>query len=245
MEFLKVMALALLPAIGNFGGGLLAEYLRTTRRTLSLALHAAAGIVIAVVAIELMPEALGGAPPWTVVLAFLLGGAFSVVLERGVDALKDRLGGGETGTGAWMIYAAVSVDLFSDGLMIGVGSAVSFSLAVILAIGQVTADIPEGFATIANFKDKGVPRAKRILLSASFVVPALLGAALGYWLLRGASEIWQLSALAFVAGLLLVAAIEDMITEAHEAAADSRWSAMSLVGGFALFTLIASYFEAG
>ena len=64
MEFLKVMALALLPAIGNFGGGLLAEYLRTTRRTLSLALHAAAGIVIAVVAIELMPEALGGAPPW-------------------------------------------------------------------------------------------------------------------------------------------------------------------------------------
>lgn len=244
MEYLSVLALAIMPALGNFSGGLLAEYVRTTRRTLSLALHAAAGIIVAVVAIELMPEALGGAPPWTVVLAFLLGGVFSVVLERGVDALNDRFGGGEASTGAWMVYAAVAVDLFSDGLMIGVGSAVSFSLALILAIGQVTADIPEGFATIANFKDKGVPRSRRILLSASFAIPVLLGATLGYWLLRDADQIWQLSALAFVAGLLLVAAMEDMIVEAHEAAADTRWSALSLVGGFALFTLIASYFEA-
>ena len=243
MEFLSVLALALMPAVGNFGGGLVAEFVRTSRRTLSLALHLAAGIVLAVVAIELMPEALGGAAAWLVVSALLLGGLFSLVLEAAVDAVVDRYGSG-SGSGAWMIYAAVSVDLFSDGLMLGVGSAVSFSLAIILAIGQVAADIPEGFATIANFKDKGLPRGKRLLLSASFALPCLFGAAVGYWLLRGAGESMQLAALAFVAGLLLVAAIEDMITEAHEAFADTRWSAMALVGGFGLFTLVASYFEA-
>jgi ZIP family zinc transporter len=241
MEYLSVLGLALLPALGNFSGGLLAELLTASRRTLSLALHLAAGVVLGVIAIELMPEALGGAPAWLAVAAFLAGGGFSVLLERMIDAVRDWLGG-QAGTGAWMVYAAVAVDLFSDGLMIGAGSVVSFGLALLLAVGQVTADVPEGFAAIANFKDKGVSRGRRLLLSASFVLPSLLGASLGYWLLRGAPPAVQQAALAFTAGLLLVAAIEDMITEAHEAAADSRWSALSLVGGFALFTLVSAYF---
>ena len=142
-----------------------------------------------------------------------------------------------------MSYAVVAVGLFSDGLMIGVGSVVSFSLALILAIGQVTADIPEGFATIANFKDKGLPRGRRLLLSASFLIPCLLGASVGYWLLRGGSETLKLAGLAFTAGILVLAAVEEMLREAHEAADDTRLSATFFVGGFALFTLVASYFE--
>jgi len=240
MDYLSVLGLALLPALGNFSGGVLAEVLTASRRTLSLALHLAAGVVLGVISIELMPEALGGAPAWLAVGAFLAGGAFSVLLERMIDAVRDRVGG-EAGPGAWMVYAAVAVDLFSDGLMIGVGSAVSVGLGLLLAIGQVTADVPEGFAAIANFKGKGVSRRRRLLLSASFVLPSLLGATLGYWLLRDAASAVQQAGLAFAAGLLLVAAVEDMITEAHEAAADTRWSALSLVGGFALFTLVSAY----
>ncbi|NDW07858.1 hypothetical protein [Jiella pacifica] len=69
---------------------------------------------------------------------------------------------------------AVAIDLFSDRLMIGVGSVVSFGLAFILDLGQIMADVPEGFATITNFKeDKGASR--RIPQSASFVAPCLMG----------------------------------------------------------------------
>ncbi|WP_344806027.1 hypothetical protein [Allohahella marinimesophila] len=53
-----VLGLALLPAFGNFAGGLLAEFTSTPKNRLNNALHAASGIVIAVVAIEIMPEAL-------------------------------------------------------------------------------------------------------------------------------------------------------------------------------------------
>lgn len=239
-DYLQVLALAMLPALGNFGGGLLAEWLRTSRVVLNWALHAAAGIVVAVVAVELMPEALRGAPPWLVVLAFVLGGALSIVIKSAVGAWQARSPNGGS-TGPWIIYIAVCVDLFSDGLMIGAGSVVSFSLALVLALGQVTADIPEGFATIATFKDRQVPRARRLLLAASFTVPILLGASLGYWLLREQSEAMKLAALSLTAGLLLVAAVEDMVREAHEAVEDTRRSVASSIGGFALFTLVASY----
>ena len=245
-NYLMVLALAVLPALGNFGGGLLAEFVRTSGKALNKALHAASGIVIAVVAVELMPEALGGdVSGWGVALAFSLGGVFYLLVEWVIDRIQSKRGKGSAGADMWMIYVAVCLDLFSDGLMIGTGSAVSFGLALVLALGQVLADIPEGFATVANFKDKGVPRSKRFLLSTSFAVPVLLAASLGYWLLRGQGEALKLAGLVFTAGLLTVAAVEEMMTEAHESADDTRLSVLSFVGGFALFTLVSSYFESG
>lgn len=242
LPYSQVLLLALLPAAGNFLGGLLAEWLPISRSALNVALHAAAGIVIAVVAIELMPEALEGAPPWLIVLAFTLGGALSIAIKSAVGAWQCRTGGSGS-AGPWVIYIAVCVDLFSDGLMIGAASVVSFPLALVLSLGQVTADVPEGFATIATFKDRDFARLRRLLLAASFVVPILVGATLGYFVLRNQDEAIQLAALALTAGLLVVAAVEDMVREAHETADDTRASTAAFVGGFALFACVASYFQ--
>ena len=107
------------------------------------------------------------------------------------------------------------------------------------------ADIPEGFSVIANFRDKGVSRRRRLLLSASFAIPVVGAAALAYLFLRGQSEAVQMSALVFVAGLYILAAVEDMLEEAHESAVDSRWSALSFLGGFALFLLVSAGFGGG
>jgi len=48
-EFLKDLLFAAIPAVGNFGGGALAELFDASRRTLSFALHGAAGVVLAMV----------------------------------------------------------------------------------------------------------------------------------------------------------------------------------------------------
>ncbi|WP_417777719.1 hypothetical protein [Stutzerimonas xanthomarina] len=139
-----------------------------------------------------------------------------------------------------MIFVAVSMDLFSDGLMIGTGSSVSTALALTLALGQVMADVPEGYATIANMKDKGIPRRRRLLLSASFALPVLFAAALSYYLLRDQADIWEMGMLALTAGLLTVAAVEDTLSEAHESAQDHRSSVLAFAGGFVLFTLVSA-----
>lgn len=239
-EFAQILVLALLPAIGNFAGGVLAELLPTSSRVLNWALHGAAGIVLAVVGVELLPTGLEGAPAWMIVLALAAGAGLFLLIKTAVGAWQARRGT-SADAGPWVIYIAVAVDLFSDGLMIGAGSTVSFSLALVLALGQVTADLPEGFATVAIFKERGVPRARRLLLAASFVVPILLGAMLSYWALRDLDRQYQLAALALTAGLLLTAAVEDIVGEAHEAREDTPWSAGFLIAGFGLFTLLAEY----
>ncbi|MEJ7931460.1 peptidoglycan-binding protein [Ramlibacter sp. AN1015] len=240
-----VLGLALLPAIGNFGGGMLAEFFPTNNRIVSIALHGAAGIVIAVVSTELMPEALEQLSPWLVAAAFGAGGVSYVAISGAVDRLQAsaKPKGGASSSGMWMIYIAVSMDLASDGLMIGSGSAVSASMALVLAMGQVLADIPEGYATIANMKENEVPRSRRILLSASFVIPVVGMAMVSYFLLRDVADAWKMGALAFVAGLLSLAAVEDMISEAHESGEDTKWSMLAFTSGFVLFVLVSAGLE--
>jgi ZIP family zinc transporter len=240
-HFAVALGLALLPALGNFGGGLLAEAVDVSRRVLSYALHVAAGIVLAVIGLELLPKALAGDTPWIPVLAFVAGGAFFIALDAGIGTISARLGHGSEAAGPWVIYAGVALDLFSDGIMIGTGAVISSGLALLLALGQVSADVPEGFAVVANFKEQGVPRAQRLLISAAFAVPILLGATIGYWAVRGQPPIVKFSLLAFTAGVLLTVVIEEIVPEAHEGK-ESRWAALALVSGFALFALVSAYF---
>jgi ZIP family zinc transporter len=241
-SYWMVFGLALLPALGNFSGGLLAEFFDTNKRRLNKALHAAAGIIIAIVSTELMPEALEKMSAWRVAVAFGLGGIAYVLIGTVVDKLQgaSKNKGGNNASAMWMIYVAVSIDLMSDGLMIGTGSAVSWTMALALASGQVLADIPEGYATIANMKEKGVPRVRRILLSAFFAIPVVGMASIAYFFLKGQSALWQMSALAFVAGLLSLAAVEDMLSEAHESAEDTKNSLLLFTGGFVLFVLVSA-----
>lgn len=241
-----VLLLSLLPGAGNFVGGLVAEAGPGSPRVLNLALHAAAGIVIAIVAVELMPEAVEVLSGWWLALAFAAGGVAYIAIETALERLvmTDAGDGGDGRTGMWMIYVAVAVDLASDGLMLGTGSAVSLSLGIVLALGQVLADLPEGYAVIANFREKGVPRGRRILLSASFILFSVGMAVLAFLLLRDAPETWKMGALTFAAGLLTVSAVEEMLGEAHEARADNRASVLAFVGGFALFVLTSTGIEA-
>lgn len=236
-EIWQVLLLSLLPGAGNFAGGVIAEVWKPSPRLLNWALHAASGIVLAIVAVELMPNALDVLAGWWVAAAFAAGGLVYIALQAGVERLQSRQDG-EGRTGMWMIYIAVAIDLASDGLILGAGSAVSMSLALVLAAGQILADVPEGYASIATFRSNGVPRGKRLWLSASFVTFSATGAMVAYFGLRHAAEPLQMAALVFVAGLLTLAAVEDILKEAHESQEDSKRSMLAFLLGFVLFTLV-------
>ncbi|WP_116049753.1 ZIP family metal transporter [Amycolatopsis palatopharyngis] len=241
MSFWMVLLLAAIPAAANFAGGLVAEVRPVSSRTLSFALHAAAGIVIAVVGLEVMPRALSTTPAWVPMLAFIAGAGLFLGLDALSGYIKTRVGGDNSGSGSpWAIYGGVSLDLLSDGILIGTGSVVNPSLGVLLAVGQAPADAPEGFAAAAALRRAGLPRSKRLLAGAGFAIPILTGAAVGYLALRGAPDIVTLSVLAFTGGALLSVVIEEMVPQAHDSN-ESRWDSLFLVSGFALFAAVSHY----
>ena len=240
LGYLVALGLAVMPALGNTLGGLATEFLEVTPRALSLALHLAAGIVLGVVAIELLPRAMAVDPSWLAIAAFAAGGIAIAAVERGLDAVAARSGSPGAGAGPWLIFVGVSVDLLADGILIGTGTTLSVGLALLLAIAQTPADVPEGFATMATFKDQGLPRRRRLLLLASFWVPIMLAVTLAYWGLREAPEAPKLLLLAFAGGVLMTVAVEEMLPQAHQRD-EARAATLVLIAGFALFALLSIY----
>lgn len=239
-SFLLVLAFAALPAAGNVLGALASEITEVSERTLSLALHLAAGVVLAVVGLELLPEAMTSSTPWIPITAFAAGGLLFISIEKAIGIVKHRFVDADGSAGPLAIYAGVSLDLFSDGVMIGTATLIDPSLGLLLALGQVPADIPEGFAALASLRRAGVPRSTRLKMGAAFAAPVIVGAALGYFALRNAPDVLTLSVLAITGGVLISVVIEEIAHEAHEGET-SRFGPFALTAGFALFALLSAY----
>ncbi|ODR93397.1 hypothetical protein AUC71_05300 [Methyloceanibacter marginalis] len=233
-DFVFVLTLALLPVGGNLVGTLLAESVRTPRWIVGAALHAAAGIAIAVVSIDLMPRILPSTPTWVLISAFLAGAAVALSLALLVRRVR--------GARAWMVSVAIAADLSSDGLMTGVGAAVASGLGLLIAVSQSVANIPGGFAAAVSLQQNGVSKRKRLTVAAMLAIPAVVSCGLGYWLLRDASTITQNAALAAIIGILLVTTVEDVIPEGDASPRLPRWvSTVALAGGFVGLALLSTY----
>lgn len=237
--FAILLACALLPAGGNFLGSVLAESVRTPKWIVGAALHAAAGIAIAVVSIDLMPRILPTTPTWVMATTFLLGAAIALGM-----ALLARKIGGAGGGRAWMVCVAVAADLTSDGLMAGVGAAVSGGLGLLIAISQSVANIPGGFAATASLEQDGVSKSRRLWVAGLLAIPVIISCGLSFWLLRDASPAAQNAALMVVAGLLLVATIEDVVPEGDASPRLPRWvSTAAFAAGFVGLAMLSTYFR--
>lgn len=239
--YLSVLALALLPVLGNLLGTAAAELSRTPKWVIGAALHAAAGVAVALVSVDLMPRILQTTETPLFLAMFMLGAVLAYLLAQAACWVSRRVEGGSAG--AWVVYMATAADLLSDGLMTGASAAVSPELGLLLALSQVVANVPAGFASLSNFRAQGVPRRTRLLAAASFILPVFIGVTIGFTMLRGAGETAQDAALGVIVGILLVTTIEDLVPEADKPGTGRATSTTAFVGGFAFFAVLATYFE--
>ena len=238
--FLAAAALSLIPAVGTALGGYLATRITISERLLSLALHGAAGALLGVVSVEVMPLALDSPQTWVVIVAFAVGGIAFLGVDQLVDAIEPLVGGSERNSAMWAIYLGVAFDLVTDGLMIGAGVSVSFNLGLLLAISALATDLPTGFALIATFKRRHAFAGRRLILVSLLGLVIVVGAVVGYAVLSQAPRLDQLIVLGIAAGITLVVVIEEMVPQAHRDG-EGRLATVLLVGGFSSLALLSAY----
>lgn len=239
-----MLAFAALPILGTLAGAYLAERVALNHRVLSLALHAAMGVVFAVIAVELLPRTLATAPAWVVLVGFAVGGSAFLLFDRATDFVRARMRGTRARSEAGPIFAATALDLASDGVMIGAAATLDPALSLLLAAGQVPADLPEGFALNATFRRQGLSARSRALGFAGLGAALLAGAVAGYFLLRGRDEALVAGVLAFTAGALAILVVEELSPRAHAGhdEPEPRTAGLVFLGGFTLFFLLSILF---
>lgn len=237
-DFGIVLAIAALTAFLTYLGAPAAERFDVPHRVVSAALQFAAGIVAALVALSLMPPAVRGGEPMGIALAFFLGGAVFVIFEY-VSAQRLAKGDGaeDADTPSLGLYVGILVDMFIDGVVIGIGATLTLMTGLLLALGMAMSTMPLAFVTTATAKRQGVAPARRRQLALLFIVCIVAGALLGYGLLQHQTLALRLLLVAFASGFLVTTVTQSMIPEANKEGEPS-FAGILFVGGMSLYALM-------
>ncbi len=216
-DFLLVLGVALLAAFLTYLGAPIAERFDVPQRVVSAALQFAAGIITALVALSLMPPAVRDGSSLIVALMFFIGGAIYVTFEY-YSAQKMAARALESGSNVTSLglYVGILVDLIIDGVVIGIGATLTVMTGLILALGMAISTLPLAFVTTSTAKRQGVSPEKRRLLSIAYFLCVLVGAMVGFLLLRNVSLDLRLALIALASGFLITTVTQSMIPEANK-----------------------------
>lgn len=226
----------LIPALVALIGGILASVWSPNHQTRSLIQHFAAGVVLAALAVELLPEIGREHAPGPVIAgAFALGSLFMYGLKLWTlhlehQAANARPHRNETAGIGMGLLLATFIDVATDGFIIGAGFAAGGETGTILALGLSVELLFLGLAlaseAVAGWRIIGISGA----LGATVLIFSLLGS----YLLAGASKALIGGALAFSAAALLYLVTEELLIEAHEVE-EKPIATLVLFGGFLAF----------
>jgi ZIP family zinc transporter len=224
----RELLLMAVPAAVALLGGVLAALWHPTHRARSLIQHFAAGVVLAALAVELLPEIEREHAPGLVLAgAFAAGALFMFGLKLATERMESRPGrrtGVDTG-----LMLAVFIDVAIDGFIIGAGFAAGGETGPVLALGLSVELLFLGLALSSD-----APGGWRIVaLSGALGATVLASAMGGKLLLAGASKAAIGGALAFAAAALLYLVTEELLMEAHEGEEpETPWATLVLFAGF-------------
>ncbi len=216
MTLLEITLLGLLAGtMGTALGGILGLFLsRISPLQISSLLGLAAGVMIAVVAFELLPEAFeDGGLGWGLA-GLLLGIGLMAAIDlvfphHHVFGKEDRSPFLKTGA---IMGLGIAMHNFPEGLAIGVGGMQEAYLGIALAAAIFLHNIPEGLALSLPL-NVGKVQAHRILLTTILVgVPMGLGAFMGGFI-GTISPMLNSMALGFAAGAMLFITFDELIPQ--------------------------------
>lgn len=154
--FQQIITYAMLPTLALMGGGLLALFIRFGVQARSAILHFAAGVVFSVVAVEILPDVVLLHSPALTTVGFALGIGL-MLLIRYLTATPENPERGDVVTATRLpttFLLAIGIDLFVDGLLLGIGFTAGAKEGVLLAVALAVEVLSLGLATATSLQKR-------------------------------------------------------------------------------------------
>jgi ZIP family zinc transporter len=234
-----ILAYTLIPVIATLIGGTIAVYRSPGDRTRIAVQHFAAGGVFAAVGLELLPELTHNLNLLSLVTGFTLGVVLMLVVRWLTGKLEreeaDGSGGRAGGSGG--LVAASAVDVFIDGLLMGVSFDVGLKEGIIITIALTIELLFLAISVVSSLgkevKEKGTMIAVVVMLA----LLVLIGASLGGFFLEGLSGYSLEIVIAFATAALLYLVTEELLVEAHKGPDNAFATTMFFVGFLIIMVL--------
>lgn len=213
---------------------------------------AAAGMMISASVFSLAQEGIAlksqrATAPYEVILGLLLGAVFFWYVDRLYkNGQFDTAKFGKAGRRGLLIFIAMLIHSFPEGVAIGVGFATGdFNFGLLIALAISVHNIPEGIAISLPLRAEGESFLKCALLSVLSSVPqplAAVPAALAVWLFAPLLAV----GLGFAGGAMIYLVVLELIPEALEEGGRSltAWGVMVGLSGMLLITSLLGLIKA-
>ena len=234
-EFVQILPYVL----GATGAGILAGLLpliwAPNVHARSAIQHFAAGVVVAAVASDLIPEVEKIGRPAGILAGFAAGGVFMIGLKWLVVNFEQKhKGKHKLPIG---IAAAAAVDTLVDGALISAGFSTGQQLGSLLAIALA---IELFFLTLSvgsEFRKSKAKGWQGVAVTTAIALLLVVGALIGFLLFRDVSQPTLAIVLSFGAAALIYLIAEELLVEAIEAEENLFSTAMLFAGFLVLLAL--------
>ncbi|MBD3309950.1 hypothetical protein GF351_01890 [Candidatus Woesearchaeota archaeon] len=180
-----VTTITLIAISGPLIGSLIGVVKKPSNRFMYNMLAFAAGVMLAVSFLELIPESIELSSIWIAVLGIILGAAVMYVVDKIIPHIHPSMCSKEEGHNirrtAYYLLIGIFIHNFPEGLAMGLGSVTEMKLSMLIAVAIAIHDIPEGVCTSAPYYYITKKRLKSFLVSFSTAIPTLLGFFLAYY----------------------------------------------------------------
>lgn len=224
----------------GLGGAVALSLVRPNTRFLGMLLGATAGLMLAVVCFDLLPEAYSigglGIELMGIILGIILVFIIEGILPKSNNSPyinKRKTNFLKTGI---LIGIGIAVHNFPEGLAIGSGFMLTSQMGIKMAIIIALHDMPEGIAMGTPLRLSGYSRLKVLLLTIISGIPTGIGAFIGA-VLGSVSDTLIALCMSFAGGTMLYITCGELIPNA-KTLHKGRASTIGLVLGFILGIII-------
>ena len=210
-----ILLIILISVSGPLIGSLIGILKKPSDRYMYNLLSFAAGVMIAVSFLELIPEAIAISSIWVCFVGIIIGSLVMFGLDRLIPHIHPGLCSQEQGhnlgkTATYLLWG-IFLHNFPEGLAMGVGSVTGIKVSFIIAIAIAIHDIPEGICTSAPFFLVSKKRLKSFLISASTAIPTVVGFLVAYYFFPKLPTVFVGMLIAATAGVMIYISADELI----------------------------------
>jgi ZIP family zinc transporter len=209
-----LLMVIIIAAIGSVIGSLIGVIKKPSHFFMFNMLAFAAGIMLAVSFLELIPGSINLSSLWICLVGIVFGSLTMYILDKSIKHIHPELCKQEQGMQlkktAIYLLLGIALHNFPEGMAMASGI-VNFKLTLVIALAISIHDIPEAICTSAPYYVVSRKRLKSFLLSSFTAIPTIVGFIFAYYLFK----IIPLSIVGFVmaatAGLMVYIASDELI----------------------------------
>lgn len=210
-----VVIILIISVLGPVLGSLIGVLKKPSEKFMYDMLSFAAGVMLAISFLELIPESIQLSNEWFCIAGIILGALLMYLIDRLLPHIHPELCSQEQGRDlkktALYLIIGISIHNLPEGMAMAIGTVTETKTGIAIALAIAIHDIPEGICTAAPFYHSTGQRLKSFLVSAATAFPVVIGFGIANYIFNKISLEFVGLIIGATAGLMIYICADELI----------------------------------